>query len=160
MAWIDWYKQIQEQLADLLAGESEAGTAVPDIKVTLDSETVTLAATESHLGAVGGHTEVIDLTLSLDTGAYADGDVQAATQELASALRAAGGSGDVRACPRRVGSRMPWSYTPIRRPSRGTDEPMRGIGSNAGPTSAQAGATHTATFWWPPAGRMSCWTRS
>jgi hypothetical protein len=37
---------------------------------------------------------VIDLTLSLDTGgAYADGDVLAAAQELASAVRATGGTG-------------------------------------------------------------------
>ncbi len=36
---------------------------------------------------------VIDLTLSLDTGAYADGDVLAATQELTNAVRASGGTG-------------------------------------------------------------------
>lgn len=36
---------------------------------------------------------LIDVTLSLDTGAYADGDVLADTQEVADALRLEGGSG-------------------------------------------------------------------
>jgi hypothetical protein len=36
---------------------------------------------------------VLDLTLSLDTSAYADGDVLAATQEVSNAVRESGGSG-------------------------------------------------------------------
>jgi len=81
-----------------------------DIKVTLDSEAVTLAANsgtdigdvdvtsvaagENHLGQVGGESDIIEITLSLDTGgAYADGDVLAATQEIANAVRVNAGTG-------------------------------------------------------------------
>jgi hypothetical protein len=43
------------------------------------------------IGRVRGNSEVIDVTLSLDTAAYASGDVLAATQEVASAVAANGG---------------------------------------------------------------------
>jgi len=73
MAWTDYYKTVEEQLASLLAGELEDGSVIPF--------------------AVGGHSVVKEVTLSLDTNAYASGDVLAATQEVASALRLSGGSG-------------------------------------------------------------------
>lgn len=76
MTWTDWYKTMTEQMADLLTGADVNGNAIPGL-------------------LVGGHSVVKDLTLSLDTSAYADGDVLAATQELASAIRLAGGSGVV-----------------------------------------------------------------
>jgi hypothetical protein len=38
-----------------------------------------------------GYSDVLDVTLSLDTNIYADGDVLAATQEIASAVRIAAG---------------------------------------------------------------------
>jgi hypothetical protein len=74
LAWTDYYKTVEEQLAMLLSGTEEDGTVIP-----------------GH--AVGGHSTVKAVTLSLDTDAYADGDVLADTQEIASALRVAGGSG-------------------------------------------------------------------
>jgi hypothetical protein len=43
------------------------------------------------IGRVRGNSEVIDVTLSLDTSAYASGDVLAATQEVANAVAANGG---------------------------------------------------------------------
>jgi len=58
---------------------------------TADSTTV-IPGTANGLQVVTAAT-VIDLTLSLDTDAYADGDVLAATQELASAVRASGTTG-------------------------------------------------------------------
>lgn len=73
MAWHDCYKTVEEQLASLLAGELEDGSEIPF--------------------AVGGHSVVKEVSLSLDTNAYASGDVLAATQEIASALRLSGGSG-------------------------------------------------------------------
>lgn len=35
MAWSDWMKPLQEQLASLLAGESQAGTARPAVEMAL-----------------------------------------------------------------------------------------------------------------------------
>ncbi len=85
MAWNDWYLTVPEALACLLFGQHEDGTAVPGSPV---------AASENHIGAVGGHSVVKEVTLSLDTGgAYADGDVLAATQEVTSALRTTAGTG-------------------------------------------------------------------
>jgi len=58
---------------------------------TADSTTV-IPGTANGLQVVTAAT-VIDLTLSLDTDAYADGDVLAAAQELALAVRASGSTG-------------------------------------------------------------------
>jgi hypothetical protein len=74
LAWTDYYRTVEEQLAMLLSGTEEDGTEIP-----------------GH--AVGGHSVVREVTLSLDTSQYADGDVLADTQEIASALRISGGSG-------------------------------------------------------------------
>ena len=40
MAWVDYFKTRVEQLAMLVSGTEEDGTAIPDRKVTLDGETV------------------------------------------------------------------------------------------------------------------------
>lgn len=45
----------------------------------------------SFIGVVGGDDDVIDVTLNLDTSAYADGDVLSDTAELSNAVRVAGG---------------------------------------------------------------------
>lgn len=47
---------------------------------------------EEFMGMAGGVADVVNLTLSLDTNAYADGDVLAATQELENAMRVNGGT--------------------------------------------------------------------
>jgi hypothetical protein len=48
-------------------------------------------AGEAFVGQTGGSGDVLDVTLSLDTSAYADGDVMADTQSVASAFRVATG---------------------------------------------------------------------
>ena len=52
-----------------------------------------IAAGETHIGEIGASTAVIPLTLSLEAAAYDLNDVLSATQELADAVRVAGGSG-------------------------------------------------------------------
>lgn len=94
-------------------------TGQGDVPVTLDGETVELAAStaaigklaansgvdigdvdvlsiaagETHLGEVGCSTVVKEITFTLDTAAHADGDVLAATQEIAGAVRVNAGTG-------------------------------------------------------------------
>lgn len=48
-----------------------------------------LGAGEAHIGEVGGNSALIDFTLSLDTSAYASGDLLAESQSIASVMRAA-----------------------------------------------------------------------
>lgn len=55
--------------------------------------TLVVGAGENHIGAVGGHTVYIDVTLSLDTSAYASGDVLADTQVVTNAMRVNDGMG-------------------------------------------------------------------
>jgi len=50
-------------------------------------------ASENHIGAVGGNSGYVELTLSLDTSIYATGDVLFDTQEITAALRLAGVTG-------------------------------------------------------------------
>lgn len=52
-----------------------------------------IAAGETHLGEVGGKTVVFDVTLSLDTGIYASGEVLADTQQMDAFFRKADGTG-------------------------------------------------------------------
>jgi hypothetical protein len=59
------------------------------VSVAVDS----IAAGEAHLGEVGGKTTITPITFSLDTNAYADGDVLADTQVLAACLRVNDGTG-------------------------------------------------------------------
>lgn len=80
-------------IENVIAGRDPDG-AVAELQTDANKALKTiLEAGENHLGSVGGNSVVVDLTLSLDTSAYADGDVLAEVQELASALRVAGGSG-------------------------------------------------------------------
>lgn len=48
-------------------------------------------ATEEYLGKVGTNADVISVTHSLDTSAYASGDLVADTQEIPGVMRVAGG---------------------------------------------------------------------
>ena len=73
MAWIDYYKKVEEQLAMLLAGTTEAGAALPGVLVQTSDIVVTVTPT-------------------LDTNAYASGDLLFDATEVAAAVRAAGGS--------------------------------------------------------------------
>lgn len=50
---------------------------------------------ENHLGSVGGNTSILDVTPTLDTSAYADGDTLFDTTAVANAVRVSGGSGVV-----------------------------------------------------------------
>ena len=50
-----------------------------------------IANGEYHIGQVSGHAAVLEVTLTLDTNIYADGDVLAATQAIADAFRATNG---------------------------------------------------------------------
>jgi hypothetical protein len=75
---------------DSAAGDKEVNVSAAG---NLEVDLKTFDAGETHLGEVGGNSVVVELTLSLDTGAYADGDVLAATQELSSAMRVNGGTG-------------------------------------------------------------------
>lgn len=52
---------------------------------------VTSLATENVIGQVGAPGDLIDVTLTLDTLAYADGDVMADTQTITNAVRVNGG---------------------------------------------------------------------
>lgn len=52
-----------------------------------DVDVLTIAAGETHIGKVSTPDEVFDLTLTLDTVAYADGDLLADTQSIASVAR-------------------------------------------------------------------------
>lgn len=69
-----------------IAGALPAGTNnIGDVDV------LSVAAGENHIGQVSGHAAILEVTLSLDTNIYADGDVLADTQEIASALRVSDG---------------------------------------------------------------------
>lgn len=52
-----------------------------------------IPAGEAHIGQVGGTTGIVPIVFSLDTNAYAAGDVLAATQVLSSAFRISNGTG-------------------------------------------------------------------
>ena len=54
---------------------------------------IIIAAAEAHIGEVGGHSTNIEVTLTLDTSAYASGDVLAATQIVTACMRINGGKG-------------------------------------------------------------------
>jgi len=75
-------KTAVEKIDDMISGNE----AQVDIVASLP-------AGEAHVGEVGSNGKLVELTLSLDTNAYADGDVLADTQELTSAVRVAAGSG-------------------------------------------------------------------
>lgn len=54
---------------------------------------IILAANEGHIGAISGHTNIVDVVLTLDTVAYAANEVLAATQIVVNAMRVNGGTG-------------------------------------------------------------------
>lgn len=58
-----------------------------------DVDILSIAAGENHIGEVSGNSVVIDVALSLDTAAYAVGDVLADTQAISSAMRVNAGTG-------------------------------------------------------------------
>lgn len=72
----------------------------PDLQLKLDSGTnnigevnvASIAAGETHIGEISTADTVIDLTATLDTAAYASGDVLFDTQEVAGAARVTGGT--------------------------------------------------------------------
>jgi hypothetical protein len=76
------------------AGITTIAGAVAGTEMQVDVLTMpALGAGENHLGEVGGKTILATFTLSLDTSAYAIGDVLAATQAVADALRVNSGTG-------------------------------------------------------------------
>lgn len=77
-----------------LTVDAPVGTPVfvrlSDGSTAITSLPVTPAATESQLGLVGAPGDVVDVTLSLDTSAYASGDLLADTQSF-TGVRVSGG---------------------------------------------------------------------
>jgi hypothetical protein len=63
---------------------ANSGVDIGDVDVT------SISAGENHIGEVGLPDDTITITCSLDTSAYADGDVLFATQEIANAVRVNG----------------------------------------------------------------------
>ena len=62
------------------------------ISASLQALAAALPASENHIGCVTSKSAVVDVTLSLDTSAYADGDLLADTQVVSSAFRIADGT--------------------------------------------------------------------
>lgn len=83
-------------LAKILAAPATEAKQDTQITGQAAANVLLAAATpagESHIGSVGGNTSLIDVTLSLDTGAYATGDVMADTQVVTNAMRVNDGTG-------------------------------------------------------------------
>jgi hypothetical protein len=53
---------------------------------------IDISAGEAHIGEVGSNSAILEVTLSLDTGIYASGDVLAATQVVTGAMRVNAGT--------------------------------------------------------------------
>lgn len=78
----------------LPAGTNAIGKLAANTGVDIgDVDVTSISAGENHLGEVGGNTSVFAVTFSLDTSAYATGDVLAASQAMTSCLRKVDGSG-------------------------------------------------------------------
>jgi hypothetical protein len=75
---------------DASAGSGVVGTGTQRVVLATD---VALPAGEAHLGEVGGKTNVVAVTLSTDTSAYASGDLIADTQQIDAFFRKADGTG-------------------------------------------------------------------
>lgn len=81
-------------VAALPAGANAIGKLAANSGVDIgDVDVLSVAAGENHLGEVGCSTVVKEITFTLDTNAYADGDVLAATQEISGAVRVNAGLG-------------------------------------------------------------------
>lgn len=77
------------------AGSADFGSgavSAQTIRTTLATD-VALPAGENHLGAVGGNTGYVEVTMTLDTAIYATGDVLTDTVSLTDILRTVGGTG-------------------------------------------------------------------
>ena len=75
-------------LPALAAGSAAIGKLAANSGVDIgDVDVLSIAAGENHLGDVGMPDTSITITCSLDTSAYADGDVIFDTQEIANAVR-------------------------------------------------------------------------
>jgi len=75
-------------VASLPAGTNAIGKLAANSGVDIgDVDVTSIAAGETHIGEVGMPDDTITITCSLDTNAYADGDVLFATQEIAGAVR-------------------------------------------------------------------------
>lgn len=72
------------------AAQATAQTSLTAIAASVAAAT---PAGELHIGEVGGHADIIDVTLTLDTSAYASGDLLADTQVVTNALRKTDGTG-------------------------------------------------------------------
>jgi hypothetical protein len=81
-------------VAALPAGTNAIGKLAANSGVDIgDVDVTSISAGENHLGEVGGNTSVFAVTFSLDTSAYASGDVLADSQQMDACLRKADGSG-------------------------------------------------------------------
>jgi hypothetical protein len=74
----------------IAGGTGVDGVTVPRVSLATN---VGLPAGTAYLGKMGGTTATVAVTLSLDTSAYASGDVLADTQQVDAALRVADGTG-------------------------------------------------------------------
>jgi hypothetical protein len=70
---------------------AKAATGSLSVVPTSDGFTVAVAASEAVIGAMAGNSDLIDFTLTLDTSAYASGDVLSDVAAIANAVRLNGG---------------------------------------------------------------------
>jgi hypothetical protein len=76
------------ETVELGAGTASIGKLAANSGVDIgDVDVTSIAAGETHVGQVGMEDDTITITCSLDTSAYADGDVLFDTQEIAGAVR-------------------------------------------------------------------------
>lgn len=97
LAVIDDWDESDRAKVNPIAGQvgvqGGSGTVTALTQRTVLATDVALPAGENFLGSVGGKIGLPSVALSLDTAAYASGDVLAETQELPGALRVANGTG-------------------------------------------------------------------
>ena len=75
-----------EMQVDVVSIAANNGVDIGDVDVT------SITAGETHVGEVGGNSSVFEVTLSLDTNAYASGDVLADTQAMTACMRVDAGT--------------------------------------------------------------------
>ena len=83
-------QHVQRVAAALRTADGTAVDLPGDAANGLDVDVTRIAAGENVLGKVVAPDDVITITCTLDTNAYADGDVLFATQEIVNAARVAG----------------------------------------------------------------------
>lgn len=89
VSWTSLLKQISASVQSLVGSVISMGTAGSAASAVMSVQGI---ASMTPIAA-GGITAVVDVTLSLDTGAYGSGDLLAATQQVDAALRVADGTG-------------------------------------------------------------------